>query len=38
MWAAAILLSSAILAANACHRALNLNVQPPRDNTVILAE
>src|SRR6476660_3752973 len=39
MWLAAVLLSgSTVLAANECHRALNLNVQPPRDNHVILRE
>src|SRR5436309_12175688 len=38
MWAAAILLSSAILGANACQSALNLNVQPPRENAIILGE
>lgn len=38
MWAAAILLSSAILAANECQRALNLNVQPARDNHVVMEE
>ena len=38
MWAAAILLSCALLVANECQRALNLNVQPPRDNHLVMEE